>query len=67
MPYQPNYDVQPGRMPYTFRPAAPADGRQTGVLVLHGFIGSPLSSRPMAEYLKLPQQAAGRFLQGLAG
>ena len=51
MPYQPNYDVQPGRMPYTFRPAAPAAGRQTGVLVLHGFIGSPLSSRPMAEYL----------------
>lgn len=51
MPFQPTYDVQPGRMPYTLKPAATASGRQTGVLILHGFIGSPLSSRPMAEYL----------------
>lgn len=51
MPFQPTYDVQPNRMPYTFRPAAPAEGRQVGVLILHGFLGSPLSSRPMAEYL----------------
>lgn len=51
MPFQPTYDVPPNRMPYTLRPANPSDGRQVGVLVLHGFLGSPISSRPMAEYL----------------
>lgn len=52
MPFKPTYEVHPDRLPYTFdgepmqRP-----GHRVGVLVLHGFMGSPLSSRPMAEYL----------------
>ncbi len=51
MPFQPTYDVQPDRRAYTFEPNTANGGRQVGVLVFHGFIGSPLSSRPMAEYL----------------
>ena len=51
MPFKPNYDVQPDRKPYTFSASAPSSGTRVGVLVLHGFLGSPLSSRPMAEYL----------------
>ncbi len=52
MPFQPDYDVAPERLPYTMvpSPAIPA-GERVGALVLHGFMGSPLSSRPMAEYL----------------
>lgn len=52
MPFQPDYDVHEDRLPYTFR-GDPVDrgGRRAGILVLHGFMGSPLSSRPMAEYL----------------
>ena len=51
MPFQATYDVQPDRRAYTFEPGIPNGSRQVGVLVFHGFIGSPLSSRPMAEYL----------------
>lgn len=52
MPYKPNYEVKEERQPYTLAADGPtADGRRAGVLVLHGFLGSPLSSRPMAEYL----------------
>lgn len=52
MPFQPDYEVAPERLPYTMAPvsAQPA-GERVGVLMLHGFMGSPLSSRPMAEYL----------------
>ncbi len=49
MPFQPDYDVHEDRLPYTLQ--GDPDGRRVGVLVLHGFMGSPLSSRPMAEYL----------------
>jgi carboxylesterase len=48
MPYQPPYDVPPERRAYT---VAPAGKPRAGVLMLHGFMGSPVSSRPMAEYL----------------
>lgn len=52
MPFKPNYDVPEERLPYTlFSPTPPTGERRAGVLVLHGFIGSPLSSRPMAHYL----------------
>lgn len=51
MPFEPTYDVQPQRLPYTLTsPLSPGTTRP-GVLILHGFLGSPLSSRPMAEYL----------------
>jgi carboxylesterase len=45
MPFQPNYDVPEERRPYMM-----GDGR-TGILVLHGFLGSAISSRPLAHYL----------------
>jgi carboxylesterase len=45
MPYQPDYDVPTARRAYTL-PAGPV-----GVLMLHGFLGSPISSRPLAESL----------------
>jgi carboxylesterase len=48
MPFQPAYDVPQERRAYTLRPDAP---NGTAVLILHGFMGSPVSSRPMAEYL----------------
>ena len=52
MPFKPNYEVKTERLPYTLASGKPLpDGRRVGVLVLHGFMGSPLSSRPMAEYL----------------
>lgn len=49
MPFQPDYDVHEDRLPYTLQ--GDTSGRRAGALVLHGFMGSPLSSRPMAEYL----------------
>jgi carboxylesterase len=48
MPFQPAYDVPEERRAYTLQPTRPTG---VGVLMLHGFMGSPLSSRPMAEYL----------------
>jgi carboxylesterase len=45
MPFTPNYDVPEDRRPYTFRAG------RTGILMLHGFMGSPKSSRAMAEFL----------------
>ncbi len=52
MPFKPDYEVKEERRPYTLAAEGPtADGRRVGVLVLHGFMGSPLSSRPMAEFL----------------
>ena len=52
MPFQPPYPVPEKRQPYTEVPAHvnEADGR-VGILMLHGFMGSPLSSHPMANYL----------------
>ena len=47
MPFQPDYPVQPERQAYTFE----APGSETGVLMIHGFMGSPLSSRGMSHYL----------------
>ena len=51
MPFQPTYDVPESRRAYTFSSPVPDGNRRMGVLALHGFLGSPLSSRPMAEYL----------------
>lgn len=52
MPFNPNYEVKDERRPYTLEVNGPRpDSRKIGVLVLHGFMGSPLSSRPMAEFL----------------
>lgn len=52
MPFKPTYEVKEERRPYTLTVEGPLpDGRRVGVLVMHGFMGSPLSSRPMAEYL----------------
>ncbi len=50
MPFQPTYPIHADRQPYTFESGA-TTGPRVGVLILHGFMGSPLSSRPMAEYL----------------
>lgn len=45
MPFQPTYQVPEDRRAYTLE-AGP-----TGCLMLHGFMGSPKSSRPLAEFL----------------
>jgi len=45
MPFTPNYEVPEERRAYSFA-AGPV-----GVLMLHGFLGSPISSRPLAQYL----------------
>lgn len=45
MPFQPAYHVPASRQAYTF-----LSGR-VGCLILHGFLGSPVSSRPLAENL----------------
>jgi len=45
MPFKPRYHVPEIRRSYTMRAG------KTGVLMLHGFMGSGVSSRPMAEFL----------------
>jgi carboxylesterase len=45
MAFEPTYYVKPERRAYTLE-AGPV-----GVLMLHGYLGSPISSRPLAEYL----------------
>jgi carboxylesterase len=45
MPFQPDYPVTADRQAYTF------EGGRVGALMLHGFMGSPTSSRPLAHYL----------------
>lgn len=45
MPFQPNYPVSEERQAYTL------PGGPVGALMLHGFLGSPTSSRPLAHYL----------------
>jgi carboxylesterase len=52
MPFQPDYDVVDERRAYTLTANQPTGNLpQRGVLILHGFMGSPLSSRPLADYL----------------
>ena len=51
MPFQPDYEVPEGRRAYTI-PGETREGWGTiAVLLLHGFMGSPASSRPLAEFL----------------
>ena len=45
MPFSPSYHVSEERRAYTLRRGP------VGCLMLHGFLGSPVSSRPMAQYL----------------
>lgn len=45
MPFSPSYEVSLERRAYSLRRGP------VGCLMLHGFMGSPISSRPMAEYL----------------
>ncbi len=45
MPFDPSYYVKPERRAYTLE-AGPI-----GCLMLHGFMGAPISSRPLAKYL----------------
>ena len=45
MPFTPLYDVPNSRRAYIIGQGS------TGVLMLHGFMGSPTSSRPLAQYL----------------
>jgi carboxylesterase len=51
MPFAPAYEISEERKPYTFRAEKQPNGSHIGALMLHGFMGSPGSSRPMAEYL----------------
>ena len=48
-PTAPAPDVMPGAEPFAF-PGNGADGR-TGVLLVHGFTGTPMSMRPWGEHL----------------
>lgn len=45
MPYQPSYYVQEERRAYSMLAGS------VGCLMLHGFMGSPISSRPLASFL----------------
>ena len=51
MPFQPNYDVPEGRQAYVLPGVERENWENIAVLMLHGFMGSPASSRPLAEYL----------------
>lgn len=51
MSFEPAYDVPAKRHPYTETGDSLAEHGRVGVLMLHGFLGSPLSSRPLARYL----------------
>ena len=44
------YDVMPGAEPFAFPGGDGPDGR-TGVLLVHGFTGNPMSMRPWGEHL----------------
>ncbi|HEV7210930.1 MAG TPA: alpha/beta fold hydrolase [Blastococcus sp.] len=48
-PTTPTPDVMPGAEPFAF-PGSGADAR-TGVLLVHGFTGTPMSMRPWGEHL----------------
>jgi carboxylesterase len=51
MPFQPNYEVPEERRAYHFPGQQRTGWEHIGCLVLHGFMGSPISSRPMAQHL----------------
>lgn len=51
MPFQPDYDVPEERRAYTFHGKPRPGWERIGCLMLHGFMGSPVSSRPMAQHL----------------
>jgi carboxylesterase len=51
MPFQPDYEVPEKRQAYTFF-GKPREGwERIGCLLLHGFMGSPVSSRDMARHI----------------
>ncbi len=51
MPFQPDYLVPEERQAYTFF-GQPREGwEKIGCLILHGFMGAPVSSRPMAQHI----------------
>lgn len=51
MPFKPDYEVPEERRAYTVFAQPETGPENIGVLMLHGFMGSPASSRPMAEFL----------------
>jgi hypothetical protein len=51
MPFAPTYDVPAERRAYVELARAENGNGRIGLLMLHGFLGSPLSSHPMANYL----------------
>lgn len=51
MPFVPTYDVPTERRAYTELARVENANGRIGLLMLHGFLGSPLSSHPMANYL----------------
>ena len=51
MPFAPTYDVPAERRAYTELAKVENENGRIGLLMLHGFLGSPLSSHPMAQYL----------------
>lgn len=51
MPFTPDYEIPEERKSYTLLANQEGGGKRIGCLMLHGFMGSPGSSRPMAEYL----------------
>jgi carboxylesterase len=51
MPFEPDYDVPGDRQPYALTAEPRAGWESIGALMLHGFMGSPASSRPLAAFL----------------
>jgi carboxylesterase len=51
MPFQPDYKVPEKRRAYTFFGEAREGWERIGCLMLHGFMGSPVSSRDMAQHI----------------
>ncbi len=50
MPFQPDYEVPEERQPYTFKAKNKEGWEGIAVLMLHGYMGSPVSSRAMGQY-----------------
>jgi carboxylesterase len=51
MPFAPTYDVPAERRAYVELARVENGNGRIGLLMLHGYMGSPLSSHPMANYL----------------
>lgn len=51
MPFDPDYQVPETRRAYVMTPETPLPNGRVGCLMLHGFMGSPTSSRAMARFL----------------